>query len=90
MKPVVYVLRCADGSLYTGWTVDLERRLREHNAAKASKYTRGRLPVELVGLFEVGDRREARQLEARFKMLPRKMKLKALAGAKELRAKRKG
>lgn len=76
---VVYVLRCADGSLYTGWTVDLERRMRQHRAARASKYTRTRLPVELAGCFKVRDKREARRLEARLKALPRALKLKMLA-----------
>ena len=45
----VYILRCADGTLYTGWTVDVERRLAAHGAGTASRYTRSRLPVELVG-----------------------------------------
>ena len=44
----VYLLRCADGSLYTGWTNDLARRLRAHNAGRGAKYTRGRCPVALV------------------------------------------
>jgi len=80
MQPVVYVLRCADGSLYTGWTIDLDRRLREHRAARASKYTRSRLPVELAGCVTVRTRTEARQLEAKLKALPRSLKLKFLAG----------
>ena len=44
---VVYVLECADGSLYTGYTTDLERRVAEHDAGDGAKYTRGRTPVEL-------------------------------------------
>ena len=44
----VYILRCGDGSLYTGWTADLDRRLRAHAAGTASRYTRSRLPVELA------------------------------------------
>ena len=44
----VYILRCADGSLYTGWTNDLEKRVKTHNAGKGAKYTKTRLPVELV------------------------------------------
>ena len=44
----VYMLRCRDGSLYTGWTNDLEKRLKAHNSGSASKYTRTRLPAELV------------------------------------------
>jgi len=78
MKPVVYVLRCSDGSLYTGWTTDLERRLREHRTSRASKYTRSRLPVELAGSFAVSDATAARKLEAKLKALPRKLKLELL------------
>ena len=53
----VYVLRCADGSLYTGWTVDLERRLASHSAGDGSRYTRSRLPVELVSRLAALSRR---------------------------------
>jgi len=80
MQPVVYILRCADGSLYTGWTVDLERRLREHRAARASKYTRSRLPVELARSFNVRSRTAARRLEAKIKTLSRARKLRLLSG----------
>ena len=45
---VVYMLRCADGTLYTGWTNDLEKRLKTHTAGKGGRYTRARLPVELA------------------------------------------
>ena len=45
---VVYILQCADDTLYTGYTTDPERRLREHNAGEGAKYTRGRTPVEIV------------------------------------------
>lgn len=48
MPHYVYVLECADGSFYTGYTTDPERRVREHNAGEGAKYTRGRTPVELV------------------------------------------
>lgn len=75
----VYVLRCADGSLYTGWTDDLERRLQAHAAGTASKYTRSRLPVRLAAWFTLADARSARSLEARFKRLTRRQKLAALA-----------
>jgi putative endonuclease len=78
MLPVVYVLRCADGSLYTGWTIDLKKRLREHRAARASKYTRSRLPVELAASVTVRNSTEARKLEAKVKALPRALKLKFL------------
>jgi putative endonuclease len=71
----VYVLRCADGSLYTGWSSQLERRLERHRAGKASRYTRSRLPVELVLVLPMADRRHARREEARIKRLDRAAKL---------------
>ena len=75
----VYLLRCADGSLYTGWTVDLDARLRKHAAGKASAYTRSRLPVELALALPVADRSEALREEARIKALDRAQKLALLA-----------
>ena len=76
----VYLLRCADGSLYCGWTDDVERRLAAHRAGKASRYTRSRLPVELAWVTEVADRSAAMREEARIKRLPRSAKLALLAG----------
>jgi predicted GIY-YIG superfamily endonuclease len=73
--PVVYLLRCRDGSLYTGWTNDLARRLRAHEAGKASRYTRSRLPVELVAALRQPDATSARREEARIKRLPLAAKL---------------
>ena len=52
----VYLLRCADGSLYTGWTIDLDARLRRHGAGTASAYTRSRRPVELALALPMADR----------------------------------
>jgi putative endonuclease len=75
----VYILRCADGSLYTGWTVDVERRLASHLSGAASRYTRSRLPVELLASFAMADASAARREEARIKRLSRAEKL-ALAG----------
>ena len=77
----VYLLRCADGSLYTGWTVDLEARLRRHGAGRASAYTRSRLPVELALAVAMPDRTSARREEARIKALDRRGKLALIAGA---------
>jgi putative endonuclease len=71
----VYLLRCADGTLYCGWTTDVERRLAEHRRGSASRYTRSRLPVELAGAFEADDRAAALREEARIKRLPRAEKL---------------
>jgi putative endonuclease len=76
----VYLLRCADGSLYTGWTVDLERRLARHAAGTASAYTRGRRPVELALALAMGDRTAARREEARIKRLSRRQKVALMRG----------
>jgi putative endonuclease len=78
----VYLLRCADGSLYTGWTVDLDRRLARHAAGTASAYTRSRRPVALALALPMPDRTAARREEARIKALPRAQKL-ALVQASE-------
>ena len=71
----VYLLRCADGSLYCGWTVDVDARLATHNAGRASRYTRRRLPVELAWSRAMPDRSAAMREEARIKRLPREAKL---------------
>lgn len=74
----VYILRCADGSLYTGWTPDLCRRLRAHHAGRAAKYTRSRRPVELAAWLSFRSAGDARALEARFKRMSRAQKMAAL------------
>ena len=72
----VYILRCSDGSLYTGVTTDLMRRVSEHNNSnKGAKYTRTRLPVHLVWSAECGSRSEAMKREASIKKLNRPKKL---------------
>jgi len=71
----VYVLRCMDGSLYCGWTNDLERRLAQHRAGLASRYTRSRLPVELAWSQPMPSRSDAMREEARIKRLSRADKL---------------
>jgi predicted GIY-YIG superfamily endonuclease len=75
----VYILRCADGTLYTGITNDLARRLRQHRAGRASRYTRSRLPVELVHSEPARHRRAALRREAAIKALPRAQKLTLIA-----------
>jgi putative endonuclease len=77
----VYLLRCADDSLYCGWTTDLQRRVAAHGSGTASRYTRSRLPVELAAAFEVADRSAALREEARIKRLPRAAKLELVAAA---------
>jgi len=75
----VYILRCRDGSLYTGWSTDLQRRLRRHHAGTASRYTASRLPVELALALPMPDRAAARREEARIKALDRAGKLALIA-----------
>lgn len=71
----VYMLRCADGSLYTGITKDLKRRCRQHNAGTASRYTRSRLPVNLVYQETRHNRSSALKREAEIKAMTRPGKL---------------
>jgi putative endonuclease len=75
------MLRCRDGSLYAGWTIDLERRLLSHQAGRASRYTASRLPVTLVYARATPDRSAARREEARIKRLSRAQKLRLIATA---------
>ena len=74
----VYVLECGDGSYYTGWTNDLSKRVKSHQAGKGGKYTRSRLPVRLIKKWRAKDRSAAMAKEARFKALTRKEKQKRL------------
>ena len=71
----VYILRCGDGSLYTGSTNDVERRLKAHRSGQGAKYTRSRLPVELVYREELADRSAALRREAAITRLSRPEKL---------------
>lgn len=74
----VYVLRCRDGSLYTGYTNDLKKRLKMHNCGKASKFTRSRLPVEMIAKWPFRSKSEAMKHEIAFKSLTRKEKLASI------------
>ena len=74
-KAFVYILECGDGSLYTGWTTDVEARVETHNSGEGAKYTRSRLPVKLVYFEEVEGRSAALKREAAIKKLTRKKKL---------------
>ncbi len=75
----VYLLRCRDGSLYCGWTSDIDRRLRQHDSGRASRYTAARLPVTLALAQPMPDRSAARREEARIKRLSRAEKLVLVA-----------
>lgn len=75
MSCYTYILRCSDDTLYTGWTNNLPKRLKTHNAGKGARYTRGRLPVKLVYYETFATKKEAMQREAQIKKLSRKQKL---------------
>ena len=79
MDWTVYILRCADGTLYTGITNDLERRLAEHNAGKGAKYTKGRGPLRLVYQEACQDRTVALKRENQIKALDRRAKLRLVS-----------
>ena len=76
----VYMLRCVDSTLYTGVTTRVAERVATHNAGRGAKYTRSRLPVELVYAERVGDRGEALSREAQIKRLPAAEKRRLVAG----------
>lgn len=78
--PFVYILRCRDGSLYTGAAKDVARRLQEHQAGSASKYTRSRRPVSIAWSRRVRTWRRALQLERLIKRLTRAKKLALVTG----------
>jgi putative endonuclease len=69
-----YILECADGTFYTGWTTDPERRIKEHNRGTGSRYTRSRRPVVLVYVEPQPDRSEAMKRERAIKALSRERK----------------
>lgn len=77
---MVYILRCGDGTLYTGWTNDLDKRLKTHAAGKGAKYTRARLPVTLVYTEAFETEHEARSRECHIKRLSRGQKLSLIKG----------
>jgi len=79
VQAFVYILKCADGSLYTGWTNDPENRLKQHNLGHGAKYTRGRLPVEMVFCRECADKSAALKAEIAIKALSRAEKEKLIA-----------
>lgn len=76
--PFVYILECADNTLYTGWTTELNKRLNQHNLGVASKYTKVRRPVRLVYFEEVENKSLALKREYAIKNLTRAQKLKLI------------
>jgi putative endonuclease len=78
--PYVYIVECADGTLYTGWTVNVEQRVKVHNAGRGARYTRMHSPVKLVYFEELSDRVAAQKRELEIKRWPREKKLKLISG----------
>lgn len=76
----IYILKCADGTLYTGITNDPTKRLKQHNSGKGAKYTATRLPVEMVWVEAVASRSEALKREFELKQLTRAEKLQLILG----------
>lgn len=79
-RNITYILKCSDGTLYTGWTNNLDKRLKDHNAGQGAKYTKGRRPVRLVYAEAHGTKREAMQRESQIKKLTRKEKEALIQG----------
>lgn len=77
-KWYVYILECSDGSLYTGITNDVQKRLKQHNDGKGAKYTKGRGPLKLLKTFEFENKSLAAKEEYRIKQLTKKQKIELL------------
>ncbi|MCD7751809.1 MAG: GIY-YIG nuclease family protein [Lachnospiraceae bacterium] len=80
-----YILRCSDGTLYTGWTNNLKKRLKSHNEKTGAKYTRGRTPVRLVYYEEYDTKEEAMRREFAIKRLTRAQKMTLIEGFDQCR-----
>ncbi|MGD8625353.1 MAG: GIY-YIG nuclease family protein [Anaerolineae bacterium] len=76
--PFVYIVACSDGTLYTGWTTDVEARVKAHNAGRGSRYCKQRRPVRLVYQEELPDRSAAQRRELAIKRLPRRKKVEMI------------
>ena len=81
MSHHVYVVRCADGTLYTGYTTDIERRVATHNRGRGARYTAARRPVTLIGAWSFDTKSEALRAEYRIRTLSRRDKLAAALAA---------
>lgn len=75
-----YIVKCSDGSLYTGWTNDLDKRLRAHNSGKGAKYTKSRRPVVLAYYEEFQTKEEAMHREWEIKRMSRQEKMRMISG----------
>ena len=79
--PFVYIVECTDGTLYTGWAMDVTKRVAVHNAGRGSRYTRARRPVKLVYVEKRASRAVAMKREAAIKKMPRANKLRLIHDA---------
>ena len=82
-KAYTYIVECADGTLYTGWTIDIEKRIKTHNEGIGAKYTRSRLPVKLVYCETHENKSDAMKREAAIKKLTRKDKQRLIEKPRE-------
>jgi putative endonuclease len=82
--PYAYIARCNDGTLYAGWTDDLEKRMSAHNEGRGAKYTMSRRPLTLVYSEEFSSKSDAMRREAAIKKMPRRAKLKLTDGAENV------
>ena len=78
----IYIVECSDGTLYTGWTTEIKRRVQEHNSGRGAKYTRARRPVVLRYFEEFNTKEEALKRECAIKKLSREDKIKLIMGYK--------
>ena len=81
-KAYVYIVKCSDNTLYTGWTTNVETRIKVHNSGTGAKYTRGRLPVTLVYWEALDTRAEALSREAMIKKMSKEQKIKLIESRK--------
>jgi putative endonuclease len=74
----VYIVECSDGTLYTGISNDIDKRIREHNSGIGARYTKGRRPVKLLAKWDCADKSHASKMEYRIKVLTREDKLRSI------------
>ena len=82
-KNYTYMLKCHDGTIYTGWTTQLDRRISEHNSGRGAKYTRSRRPVELIYYEELESKEKAMKREAEIKKMTKKQKIAMVEKSKK-------
>lgn len=84
MSCYCYIVECADGTFYTGWAVDAQKRVAVHNKGRGARYTRMRLPVKLVYVEELPDRKSAMKRELAIKKMKRGMKMRLIGKSRQV------